>query len=213
MMILTTFLIGFSIISAILLAVTHFNCAEYRGKLLSRTAGFVLLSGLALLQYSHYKFLQADVSYVYSFFYIILLFSVAPAFYFFSRDVLKVNNSPQLSQPYIVLHAVPSLLALFLPRDFALPLAFFVGTGYVAWLAYSVYTLREQRSRFKLELLALGAMFVVASMVLLLGVALPVISEDLFYSTYATLIGLAFVVALFTVLSFPNITTDVADAA
>jgi len=206
----TVHLIGFSIISAVLLSITHFNCAEYKGKFLSRLAGLALLVGLAILQFAHFQFLQGEKYLIQSPIYIILLFTVAPAFYFYSREVLRVDNT---SNPMQLLHIVPLAISFFLPREIALPLAFLIGTGYVVWLVKIVFDLREQRKRFKLELLALVAMFVVAFMVLLLGVALPLISERFFYSTYAILIGLAFVVAVFTLLRFPNITTEVSDAA
>jgi len=39
------------------------------------------------------------------------------------------------------------------------------------------------------------------------------IDETLFYNTYAILIGLAFIVAVFTLMRFPNITAEVAEAA
>ena len=193
-----------------MLAVTHFSCNKYKEKLLSRLAGFALLLGLAALQYAHFNFLQGDSSLIHSKIYSGLLFTVAPAFYFFSRDVLKVENS---YHPLLLLHALPLVGGIFLPREYALPLAFFIGTGYVVWLTQIVYTLREQRKRFKAELVALAAIFLVALMVLLLGIALPLISENFFYITYAILIGLAFMVAVFTLLSFPNITEDVAEAA
>jgi len=209
------FFVGFSIIAAVLLAVSHFNCSEYRGRFISRLAGLLLLAGLAGLQFSHYQYFQGDTGFIYSVFYQALLFVVAPAFYFFSRDVLKVADQKRENsfQPLLLLHLMPLLIGVFLPRNIALPLAFFIGTGYVFWLAKIVYSLREQRKRFKLELLALAAMFMVALMVLLLGVALPVVSEHFFYSTYALLIGLAFFVAVFSLISFPQITSDVADAA
>lgn len=207
---ITSFLIGFSIISSGLLTVTHLNCSQYKERFLSRLSGLSLLVGLAALQFTHYLFLQGDSSLVHSKLYTLLLYIVAPAFYFFSRDFLKVASS---YHPLLFLHALPLVAGLFLPRQFALPLAFFIGTGYVIWLSQIVYSLREQRKRFKMEIFALAAMFVVALMVLLLGVALPLISETFFYTTYAILIGLSFFVAVFTLLQFPNITTEVTEAA
>ena len=207
---ITIFLIGFSIISIVVLALTHLSYREYQGKLLSRLAGLGLLFGLAALQFFHFSFLQGDGSLIHSKVYTLLLFTVSPAFYFFSRDFLKVENS---YHPLLVLHALPLIIGFFLPREYALPFAFFIGTGYVLWLSQIVYSLREQRARFKQELVALAAMFVVALLVLLLGVALPVINETFFYTTYASLIGLSFVVAVFTLLRFPDITEEMAEAA
>jgi len=207
---ITSLLIGFSIISAGLLAATHLNCNEYKGKLLSRFSGFSLLLGLAALQYIHFTFLNGDSRYIHSSIYTALLFIVAPAFYFFSREFLKVQNS---AHPIAFLHLLPLVIGLLLSRQYALPLAFFVGTGYVLWLAFIVYKLRAQRSRFKVELFALAAMFVVALLVLLLGIILPFISEEFFYTTYSILIGLTFIVAVFTLLQSPDITSEVAEAA
>ena len=42
----------------------------------------------------------------------------------------------------------------FALTNYAQLLAFVFGTGYILWLAYSLYSLRAQRSRFKLELFA-----------------------------------------------------------
>jgi len=215
---ITLLLIGFSIFSALLLCATHLNCSEYAqsngkkqsDKFISRIAGLLLLVGLALLQIAHFQFLQGNSGFINSAFYVALLFTVAPAFYFFSRDVLKVENT---YHPALLLHAIPLAIGIFLPRNFALPLAFFIGTGYVFWLAMIVYGLRTQRKRFRLELVALAAMFMVALMVLLLGVVLPLVSDNFFYTTYASLIGLTFLVATFTVIRFPNITSDVNEAA
>jgi len=203
-------LVGFSIVASVLLAVTHFNCSEYRGKQLSRFAGIVLLVCLGLIQLFHFWYLQNDHHWVNSDIYILLLYVVAPAFYFFSRDLLKVDNS---IHPLLALHVLPLIMSLLLPRSYALILVFLIGTGYVLWLTKIVYELREQRKRFKLELIALAAMSSVAFLVLLLGVAIPIISASFFYATYALLIGFAFVIAVFTLLSFPQITLEVSEAA
>lgn len=207
---ITLLFVGFSIIAAILLAVTHFNCSEYRGRLLSRLAGLILLTSLAIIQLSHFQFLKKDFSWINSNSYLVLLFIVAPSFYFFSRDLLKVENS---YHPLQAMHALPLLSVFLLPRNYTFILVFMIGTGYVLWLTKLVYELREQRSRFKLELIALAAMSLVAFMVLLLGVVIPIISEIFFYTSYAFLIGLAFIIAVFTLLSFPQITQNVSEAA
>ena len=207
---LVVFLIGFSIISAILLTVTHFSCSEYKGKILPRLAGIILLAGLVGLQISHFTFLQGSTELIHSKFYSAFLFMIAPAFYFFSRDLLKVENK---LTPVQLLHLLPLLISAFLPHNIALLAAFFLGTGYVVWLAKTVYELRSQRTRFKLEMLALGVWFIVAVLVLILGIAIPVVSEAFFFSTYALLIGLAFFVAALILLRFPDITAEVSEAA
>lgn len=190
--------------------VTHFNCSEYQGKQVSRLAGIVLLACLAVIQLCHFQFLQNNHHWVNSGFYLLLLYAVAPAFYFFSRDLLKVKNT---LNPLLALHVLPLFFGFLLPRSLALILVFLIGTGYVLWLVKIVYQLREQRKRFKLELMALAGMSFVAFLVLLLGVAMPIISELLFYTSYAFLIGLAFAIAVFTLLTFPQITQEVSEAA
>ncbi len=207
---ITLLLVSFSIVASVLLAVTHFNCSEYRGKQLSRFAGVVLLVCLGVIQLFHFWYLQKDVRWLNSNLYMLLVYIIAPAFYFFSRDLLKVDNK---IHPRLILHVLPLLVSFYLPRIYALILAFFIGTGYVLWLLKIVYELREQRKRFKLELLALAAMSLVAFLVFLLGVSIPIISASFFYTSYAMLIGLAFVVAVFTLLSFPQITQEVSEAA
>ena len=188
---ITLLLCGFSIISALVLATTHLdtNSNQYKGKWLSRIAGVVLLLGLTSMQVIHYDFLANDGNLVNSRFYVFLLFIVSPAFYFFIRDVLRVEHS---YQPLQLLHLLPALISLFLPSNYAQILAFVFGTGYVMWLAYSVYSLRTQRSRFKLELLALLAIGVLALSVLIIGVLMPLIRDSVFYTSYASLLASRF---------------------
>ncbi len=214
---LSLFAIGFSIISAVLLALGHLTCRDYRGRPFARFAGLMLLLGLSGLQFSHFLYFQGDSRAIYSVFYQALLFIVAPSFYFFVRDVFNVSEtvapSQQPFQAQWLLHAFPLLIGVFLARSIALPLAFLIGALYVAWLAKSVYALRAQRKRFKQELMALAAMFVVAFLVLLLGIFMPLVSERFFYTTYSLLIGLAFFLALWLLIRFPMIGNDVAEAA
>jgi multisubunit Na+/H+ antiporter MnhB subunit len=87
-----------------------------------------------------------------------------------------------------------------------------VGSGYLLWLAHAVYQLREQRQRFRLELFALGTLFAIAILVLLLGFIVPLLTEQTFTVAYSVLIGLAFFAVLLTVLRFPSITADVSEA-
>ncbi|TCJ88551.1 AraC-like DNA-binding protein [Cocleimonas flava] len=209
---MTFLLCGFSVISALVLIFTHLdtNTNHYQGKWLSKAAGVVLLLGLASMQLIHYDFLANQGNMVNSRFYVFLLFIVSPAFYFFIRDVLRVENS---YQPIQLLHLLPALISLLIPSSTAQLFAFVFGTGYVLWLAYSIYSLRAQRSRFKLELLALFAIGLLAILVLIIGVLMPLISDYVFYTSYACLLGLSFVVIIFTLLRFPDITQEVAEAA
>ncbi|MGE8357241.1 MAG: hypothetical protein ACN6N0_12705, partial [Microvirgula sp.] len=77
---------------------------------------------------------------------------VAPAFFLFCHPLLRPQDCPvsRLSLPG---HGLPVLVAPFLPATPALPLAFLIGAGYLAWLARSLYSLRRERARFQLEML------------------------------------------------------------
>ncbi len=211
--ILATLFIGFSIFSAALLLTTHFRCSEYKGKLLPRLAGIALLASLAGLQIVHYHFLhpsQLKGEWLYPVFYNLCLFTVAPSFYFFSKEVLKAKND---YSPLLWLHLLPIAIAPFIPYELAQPTSFIIGSGYVMWLAYTLFQLRDQRNRFKQEIMALIVMFIIAITVLILGLFIPLLSKEIFYAYYAINIGLAFFVTDLILLRSPSITTEVSEAA
>ncbi|MCK5810624.1 MAG: AraC family transcriptional regulator [Cocleimonas sp.] len=213
---LAIFTIGFSIFSALLLSIAHFNCVEYKDKLLSRLAGIFLLATLTGLQFAHYHFIMGDSYWISSPIYALLLFCVAPCFYFFSRPLLTTDpisvNKKHL--PFItLLHFTPPFVALFIPPNITQPLAFLIGTIYVAWVALMVYKLRAQRNRFKQELLALGIIFFIALMVIIIGFIDYFIETKIFYLLYAISIGSAFFTTHLTLIRSPNITIEVKEAA
>jgi len=205
------FLCGFSVLSALLLIFTHLdtNKRSEQCKWPSRLAGVVLLLGLAIMQMIHYDFLANHGDWVTSKFYVCLLFLVSPAFYFFIRNVLRVEQEFKLKHISLLL---PAVISLFLPTSIGQILAFVFGTGYVSWLAYSIYSLRAQRSRFKLELVALMAVAFLAFSVLIIGILIPVISDTVFYTSYASIIGLSFIVIVYTLLRFPDVAEEVVEA-
>ncbi len=211
--ILATLFIGFSVFSALLLLISHFRCSEYQGKWLPRLAGITLLVSLAGLQIVHYHFLhpaQLSGEWLYPVFYNLCLFTVAPSFYFFSKDLLKAKND---YSPFQWLHLAPIIIAPFIPYEIAQPTSFIIGGGYVIWLAYTLYQLRDQRSRFKQEIIALVVMFIIAITVLVLGLFIPLLTKEIFYAYYAVNIGLAFFVTDLILLRSPGITTEVSEAA
>ena len=213
---LAIFTIGFSIFSALLLVITHLNCIEYKDKLLSRLAGVFLLATLAGLQFAHYHLIKGDAYWINSPFYILLLFCVAPCFYFFSRPLLSTDpiSANKKRLPFIILlHFIPALLALFIPQNIAQPLAFLIGSAYVVWVALRVYKLRSQRSRFKQELVALGIIFFIALIVIIIGFIGYFIDTKTFYLLYAIAIGSAFFIADLTLIRSPNIAIEVTEAA
>lgn len=211
--------IGFSVISAALLLFSHFSCAEYKGSLFPRLSGMILLLGLASIQLMH-LFYSVDLfendnsGLENSRFYVMLLFIVAPSFYFFSNHLLKFDT--QYQHRYL-LHCLPLLLSLFIPKDYLYPWAllasFLLGSLYVVMIAYNLYQLRSQRERFKLEFLGLSVLFIIAVIVVLLGFSIPLISSQFFFNVYALLIGIAFFIAQGILLRIPSIASEVQEAA
>lgn len=207
---LALLLIGFSVFYAIILSITHFRCDNYKGQVFPQAMGIVLMLSLCGLQMAHYLYLQQGSLFIHSPYYSLLLFSVAPSFYLFSKPLLTADSTYQASQ---LLHVLPVIIALFLPHNIALPLAFSLGAGYLLWLAKRLYALREQRRRFHIELLILASVFIIAIIVLILGLSLPLISEHVFFTLYACAIGSAFLLIGLALSHAPQISNDVVEAA
>lgn len=207
-------LIGFSVFSAVLLLVAHFTSAEYKDNWFSRLSGIALLIGLAVIQLMHLYYFVDLFEILDSRIYVVLLFTVAPTFYFFSNHLLKVDIQYQHRN---WLHFVPLIISFFIPEKYLYPwgmlLSFLLGSGYVVLIAYNLYRLRLQRKRFKLELIGLGVLFTIAVMVVLLGFSIPLITGKLFFTVYAILIGIAFFIAQWILLKSPRITSEVKEAA
>lgn len=201
--------IGFSIFCAMVLAISNLLIDKASSAIASNLAGFILLSSLAIIQWCHFGFIQETSTLVYSKAYITLLYCIAPAFYFYSRQILIVDGAYKLTD---FLHLIPLIVSWALPYVWAFPLAFLIGSAYLIWLLKIVYCLRRQRQRFKLELTALATFLVIAIAVLVLAFAKPLIATAIFFSSYAILIGLAFFAAALTLLRFPSITDEVAEA-
>jgi AraC-like DNA-binding protein len=207
---LALLLIGFSIFSAISLALTHFRSDQYRGFGISRSMGLMLLLALSVLQVAHFAWIYLDQAWVATQGYRATLFAVAPAFYLFSQPLLRPNAAPPV-RPTLLGHAVPIAIALLLPGELALPLAFIVGAFYLVWLARSLYALRRERARFQLEMMLLGTVFVIAIGVSVLGLAQAALPEKLFFSLYAISIGLAFFLVQTTLGLRPQLTAEVSE--
>lgn len=199
-------LIGFSVINAGLLALFVFR---QQAKLVAYLSTFLLII-LASIQLLNFAYLEFAYLWVHSRFYNALLFMVAPTFYLLSAPLLEAKSSV-LSQRW--LHFLPVLLAVILPPAWALPLAFAVGAGYLVRLALNIYALRAQRSRFRLELLGLALILGLAVLIILLGISNSLVPDPVFFSLYASAIGVGFVLVS-AVLSFaPQLPTEVAEAA
>lgn len=206
---LALLLIGFSLFSALVIALSHFTPERYREYRFSRAMGIVLLVALAGLQSAHFAWLYLDEAWVLTWPYRVALFAVAPAFFLYCRPLL----SPQLPSVSLrhLAHAVPVMAFPWLPGAVALPLAFVIGAGYLVWLARSLYALRRERENFRVEIILLGTVFAVAIGVSVLGLVQVALPEKLFFSLYAISIGLAFLLVQ-TVLGLrPQLSSEVSE--
>lgn len=185
---LALLLIGFSIFSALTIALTHFRGENYQDHIVGRTMGLTLLLALSGLQTAHFSLLYLDQPWVSTPLYRMTLFAVAPAFFLFSQPLLRPKDRPQI-RTEILWHAAPILVAPLLPGGVALPLAFVIGAGYLLWLGRSLHALRHERANFRLEMILLGIVFAIAIGVSALGLAQTALPEKLFFSLYAISIG------------------------
>ena len=201
--------IGFSLGTALLLIIGNIFQQQEPQRCTAKAAGFLLLIGLAGIQFLHLGVLTNQFGGLHSPIYVALLYCIAPSFYFYSRQLLIADSYYQWHD---VFHAAPLLLIRILPYQLALPCAFLIGSGYLLWLAKTVYSLRAQRQRFHLELLALVTLFAIAIAVLVLGFIRPLLTETAFIINYSILIGLAFFATTLTLLRFPSIAADVSEA-
>jgi AraC-like DNA-binding protein len=204
-------LIGFSVFSALTLALTHFRGENYRGQPMSRVMGLLLLLALGALQIAHFSWLYLDQPWVRTVPYRMILFTVAPAFFLFSHPLLRPQVLPSIRFARLW-HAAPVVTAPLLPDGLALPLAFLFGAGYLLWLASSLYDLRRERARFHLEMMLLGAIFSIAIAVSGLGLVQTALPQKLFFSLYAISIGAAFFLVQTTLGLRPQLVTQVSEA-
>lgn len=203
---LALLLTGFSVINAGLLTLYAWRQSAQE---LAYLSGF-LLASLASIQFLNFSYLEFGTDWVHGRFYNLLLFLVAPTFYLLTVPLLEAKPYP-LAQSWW--HYLPLMLALILPPEWALPLAFVVGAGYLIRLGLNIYALRAQRSRFRLELLGLGLMFVLAILVILLGLSNALVPDRLFFSLYASAIGCGLVLVSAVLNLAPQLPTEVAEAA
>lgn len=209
---LALLLIGFSIFSAITLAVTHFGSKNYQEQALARIMGLILLLALCTLQFIHFQWLYLDRAWISTPLYRAALFTVAPALFLFSQPLLHPQEGPQI-RPTLALHAIPIVASLFFTSDLALPAAFLVGAGYLLQLGRNLYALRNEREYFRLEMYLLGTAFVIALAVSMLGLMQAVFPEKLFFVLYAIAIGAAFLLIQTTLSLRPQLSIEISNAA
>ena len=208
---LAILLAGYSLFSAIAIALTHFRHEQYPDQPVSRVMGLILLAALAGLQLAHFSWLYHDQEWVHTIPYRMVLFVVAPAFFLFSQPLLRPQR-PSSFDASSSLHAFPVLLSPLIPDGLGMPIAFMVGAGYLIWLAQTLIALRHERTNFRLEIILLGSVFAIAIGVSALGLAHTTLPDTLFFSLYATAIGLAFMLVQITLGLRPRLPSEVREA-
>ena len=165
---LALLLIGYSLFSAITLAIGHFRDDLYKDHVISKSMGILVLIALISLQISHFNWLYLNTSWIDTLPYRISLFTVAPAFYWFSQPLLHPENVQSFRAIHLF-HGIPLIISLILPNSVVLPFAFVIGAVYLVWLARSLFLLRNERDNFRFEIILLCTVFVIAIAVSLLG--------------------------------------------
>jgi len=209
---LALLLIGYSLFSALSLALTHFCAEHYEGQAASRRMGLLLLLALSGLQIAHFAWLHLGWPWIVSPLYRALLFAVAPVFFLYSQPLLR-PQAPAAFSPARLAHMLPILAAPALTPAVALPLAFIAGSAYLLWLARSLYALRRERANFRLEMALLGGVFAIAIAVALLGIMQTALPDKLFFSLYASAIGIAFFLAQTTLNRRPQLSSEISETA
>lgn len=209
---LTMLLIGFSIISSIILFIAYlffFKNVNKSWFAVASCAGLLLSLGFLQLGHLNYVLTQTDV--LQSVNYRLWLLATPPLFFYFSRAT--VVPDARLS-PLLILHLLPPLLLFFWVRyEIAISLMFLMGLGYSIWLANLIYGTRAQRKRFHYEFFFFAVFSLIAFLILILGIAVPYIDHGYFYLIYANSIGLSFVLIVAVLIVFPDLLSDIAEAA
>ena len=208
---LVTLLIGFSVISLAVLLSAYLGFFHAVQKTWLGTAACVVLcAGLAGLQLAHLFYLQTGADLLGSRGYVALLFVVPAAFYFFSRDILLPSVKPSRRD---ALHAAPFAVSALLPTALVTPAAFVVGAGYSIWLVRVVYGMRRNVKRFRFEMFFFALFAMLAAAVLALVISMPWLGTEIFYLFYAASIGTMVMLVTAALLIFPEILTDISEAA
>lgn len=207
MTIISTFSIGFSIIMAMTLLLSYVGFIKHVNKtwvtLWSCTG---LLGGLAIAQYSHYSFYANAQDPLSTTSYRLLILFLPAMFYFFSRAILFPDHKIKTLH---LLHFLPLPLAFIAPREFTVPVAFLIGTGYCFWLSSIIYKLRNVRKRFGLVFLFFGFFTIIAVLVLIIGFTASYVNPAYFYHFYTLGITASLVLVTGTLLVFPNVLSEI----
>ncbi|MFK8013107.1 MAG: helix-turn-helix domain-containing protein [Marinicellaceae bacterium] len=204
---LTVLLIGYTIFSAASLIFAYsFYLHDLQKSIYSKVSCVFLLIGLASLQGFHYLALTASFDPLNHRFYLLCLLIVPAFFYYFSRFVLFPSLTPQIKH---LIHIIPLIVGLFLPHSVIPAIAFLIGSGYCLWFIHLVLKLRTQQNRFAMERFFFGMFAIFAIIALVLGLMIPYIDETIFYTTYASSIGIAMLLVTTAIIVFPEMLSDI----
>lgn len=199
---ITQWSVGFSLFSLLLLWLVYWFVYGGLDKTwLSKGACTLMLASVGALQLIHGFSLEQGISVFASGFYRSLLFVSAPAFFFFSREVLQMDTR---NHPLLLSHLLPLLIFPWFDGKFAVPMAFVIGCGYALWLCRIAMRLKAQRQYFHLELGVFVGFAVVALLILLVGLAAPLLGEHWYVIAYSNLTALVLFAMLFLVLRYPD---------
>ena len=205
-------LIGFSIGTALLLALTFATAYRHVDlPLRSRLGGYAMLAGLLFTQWSHLGIIDSDAAMPLTRAYVVVLFLQAGGFYWFVLGLLRPVEhwrSWEWGLPVTML-----IFSALVPIEWAIPLALVIGIVFALHLATLLYRLRAMRRRFRLEfsvVLLFALMGVVAAVV---GWAAPVIVDWAEYARiYTTLIAFGLFLALWLLLAVPDVAMKTQEA-
>jgi len=211
MSLLLTLVTGFSVVScAVLFAVYALFLQNVNRSPRAWVTGACLLLGFAFLQLGHLQHFSSGANPLDSMSYRIWLFVCPSMFYLFSTAILFEKTR---FDGWVLVHLAPVLLIFVGQIEVALSILFCIGTGYSLWLTRLVYLLRGSRKRGGFELFFLCLFSLMAIGVLVLGFSLPYMDPSYFYTFYALVIGLAFVLVVATLLAFPELLGELTVAA
>lgn len=201
---------GFSLFAClILLAAYLFFLPDMRKNWVGKLTCTVLLLSLAALQLMHSWQFSFGAPLLEIRAYGVLLTSIPPCFYLFSRTILSADPASSQFSAKDLLHALPIIASLFLPLSVLPPFAFMFGTGYTFWFTRQVVKMRGHTKRFKFELFFFALFAVMALGALALGLALPKINASVFFIAYANAISIALMLIVAALLFFPQLLSDI----
>lgn len=206
---IAVFFIGFSFFYGVVFLLTHFKDPFFNDQRLARIFGIVLIVALIGLQISHYFYLTKKHLFLFSSSYLVLLYMVAPSFYFYARSLLKAQDNFKAIH---LLHFVPLISILLTSQRWSFMLAFVVGCGYLLWLLKTIHALRQFKDQFKSEMLLLSVVFVVAVCVSVLAFITP-LDQQWFYELYASAIGVALLMVALVISYKPSLSETVSEIA